>query len=112
MKFPALSAFVTHLKRFREIYLFPLVGIFALYWSIRLVNHLTGRAVVDDPGAIIGGLYNAILVLVALAITGAVQGFILPDVDEDKQGLPWQTHLINCLCTLVFFALVCFFIFR
>jgi hypothetical protein len=101
-----------HLRQYRDIYLFPLVGGVALYFSIRLVNRLTGRAVIDDPGAIIGGMYNIVLILFCIGIWGALQGFLIPDVNENKPAQNWQTHLINVLCSVGIFWLLLFYTFR
>jgi len=68
-----LRKFLSHLLRNRELYLFPLVGIAALVAALNGVSLLTGRAVIDDPGAIVGYLYNALGVLVLVALVGATQ---------------------------------------
>lgn len=111
------SSIWKHLKRTRDVYLFPVVGVFVLYLGIRLVNHLTGRAVVDDPGAIIAMLYNAMGVLMAVAIVGSLQGFLIPDpVVKGEDGCeihpPFGVHFINVLCTIVFYISTLWFIFR
>lgn len=107
-----------HLQNYRELYLFPLVAIFILFLTIQCVHLLTGRAIIDDPGVIIGGLYNAMIVVVAITILGALQGHQIPDVDEGKALAAIDTknawhvnlsvvlvHLINTVCTLVVFYL-------
>ena len=119
------TAIWTHLRSMRDTYLYLPVGALFIYVAIRCVNHLTGRAVVDDPGAIVSGLYNAFLVLCAAAITGALQGFLIPDpVVREEYTLPDGTkdkreiypsawiHTVNVFCTIVVFALALWFIFK
>jgi len=115
----ALRRIWTHLENYRELYLFPVVAIAILFGAIQLVHLLTGRAIIDDPGVIIGGLYNAMIVVVAITILGALQGHQIPDVDEglilkglDKNA-PWQfnlslaiVHLTNVLCTIIVFYFI------
>lgn len=112
-------AFWVHLQKYRETYLFPLVAIAVLYLGIQCVHLLTGRAILDDPGSIVSALYNAIIVIVAVSILGALQGHQIPDVDEDgilaslDKDKPWHVnlsttavHLINALCTIIVFYLL------
>ena len=112
----ALGRIWIHLQNYRELYLFPLIGMLALFLAIQGVHLLTGRAIIDDPGVIIGGLYNAMIVVVAITILGALQGHQIPDVDESlilkglDKNAPWQfnfslalVHLTSTLCTLVVF---------
>jgi hypothetical protein len=65
--------FLRHLLRNRELYAWPLAGIAVLVASLHGVTLLTGRAVIDDPGAIIGFLYNALGILVLVILVGATQ---------------------------------------
>lgn len=111
-RFFSLRRIWAHMKQYRETYLFPFIGIGILYISIRLVNRLTGRAVVDDPGAIIGGLYNAVLIQFAIMIVGSIQGFLIPDVNESKPAVSWPKHLIDVSCTQLTFGLVLYYLFR
>lgn len=57
--------------------LWPLLGIAMAVAAIFGVHHLTGRPVIDDPGAIIGQLYTLIGILLAAFAAGQVQGHLI-----------------------------------
>ena len=64
----ALSFAAGHVSHFRTVYIYPLLGIGLLLAAIHGVFHLTGRAVIDDPGVLAASalLFLRAILLVAL----------------------------------------------
>jgi len=57
----------------REVYLFPVVAVSLLLAGLAGVPLLTGRAVIDDPGAIVGWVYNFCGITLLSVLVGQVQ---------------------------------------
>lgn len=68
-----LRSFLSLLAFHREVWAWPLGIVLLCLAAIHFVVHLTGRAVIDDPGAIVGWLFNAIKIVLALVLTGQAQ---------------------------------------
>jgi 4-amino-4-deoxy-L-arabinose transferase-like glycosyltransferase len=71
-----LTALARLLSYHREV-LWPLFAIALAVLAIFGVHHLTGRPVIDDPGAIIGMLYTLIGIMLAALATGQVQQHLI-----------------------------------
>ena len=107
MKIPELGLFdriKLHILHYREQYLFPVVGIIVLVLLIRYVENLTGRAVIDDPGSLVGMAYDCMGILFVMMIVGAAKGFLIPDVDEVSNETPWQKVAIDACATVFLFC--------
>lgn len=70
-----MKALLSIIARHREFF-WPILGIAATVAAIFGVHHLTGRPVIDDPGAIVGQLYTFIGILLATLAAGQVQGHL------------------------------------
>ncbi|HEX8310657.1 MAG TPA: hypothetical protein VF614_05020 [Chthoniobacteraceae bacterium] len=64
---------LTHILRHREVYLFPLLAALLVLALLITVPLLTGRAVIDDPGAIVGWAYNFAGIVILSIGVGQVQ---------------------------------------
>lgn len=91
-----------HLSRHREFYLLLPAKALLLFLVIVGVNHLTGRAVIDDPGAIVGYLYTFTPLVVLIGLVGFVQDHLI-GFRGDKQGATVDDDVFDAC---VFFALL------
>jgi hypothetical protein len=73
----ALRRIARHLGFWREIYIFPLLGAGLIFGVVQLLPLLTGRAVIDDPGAIAGWAYNFGGALLVIALAGIAQTHLI-----------------------------------
>lgn len=62
-----------HILFHRELYLFPLVAVGLIVAALSGIPLLTGRAVIDDPAAIVGWLYNFAGIVLLSILVGQVQ---------------------------------------
>ncbi|HEX8312962.1 MAG TPA: hypothetical protein VF614_16680 [Chthoniobacteraceae bacterium] len=62
-----------HILRHREVYLGPLLAALLVLALLAGVPLLTGRAVLDDPGAIVGYAYNFAGAVILSLLVGQVQ---------------------------------------
>jgi hypothetical protein len=97
-----------HLSYHRELYVF--LPLFALlcFLAILAVNLLTGRAVTDDPTAVVGFIYNALGLVVAVILTGLTQKHLIGFRSENTPNgaAPLRDDVFD-LCTTL--ALLFFF---
>jgi len=68
-----IRKFLAHILYHRESYLIPAGVLVLLVLAARWVAHITGRAVVDDPGVIVGYLLNGVGIALVLLLTGITQ---------------------------------------
>lgn len=68
-----LRKFLAHASYHREIYIIPGSLVLLLVIAARWVAYITGRAVVDDPGVIVGYLLNGAGIVLVLIFTGITQ---------------------------------------
>jgi hypothetical protein len=73
-----------HASRHRELYLWVPLALALLVGAIHFVQGLSGRAVVDDPGAIVGWLYNAIAAVLVVTLAGQTKPHLFDDIDTSE----------------------------
>lgn len=99
---------ILHLRRHREIYLFPFIAITLLWLAIAFVGYLTGRAVIDDPGVIVAYLYNFVGAILLCALVGQVQshlfGFRAQNSKRADQQPPFRDDLYDACITFILLA--------
>jgi hypothetical protein len=92
----------------RESTLIPLVYGVVLWLVLAVViPALTHRPAMLDVGVLGDQATRLMGVVLVVALVGALKSrtSILPDVDENAVGVPWQLVLIDVACTTV---LICF----
>jgi hypothetical protein len=103
-----MQQILIHLRRHRELYLFPALALFLIWAAILFVERLTGRAVIDDPGVIIGYLYNYTGAVLLCALVGQVQshlfGFRAQNSARATQQPPIKDDLYDACITLMLLA--------
>jgi len=104
-----MKKLINHILKYREQYIFPTAGIVALWLLIHAVQHLTERAVIDDPGAVVGMAYSVMGLLLVKMVIGASKGFIIPDVDENKPDPTWKHVVLVAIDTCATVSLFAFF---
>lgn len=104
-----LSRLFAHTARHRELYYLPLVVIAVCVLGLYFVNWITGRPVADDPGVIVGYLYQAVGIAIVLALTGFTQQLFFgyrgdePPKGDDGQpagNVPIQDDIYDAVITL------------
>lgn len=101
-----------HVLRHRELYLFVPLSIGMCLMAIAGVTSLTGRAVVDDPGAIVGWLYSFIKAILIIVLTGQTQEHLFGFRSDRKtlaasENQPLHDDIYDACVTsglLIFFA--------
>jgi|GEM_PF-3328861 len=68
-----MKRLIRHLLFNREVYLFPAAAVVLLLAALVGVPLLTGRTVIDDPGAIVGWVYNFCGITLLALLVGQVQ---------------------------------------
>lgn len=93
-----------HLSYFREIYGWLPLAIGLIVGALTGIPLLTGRAVLDDPGAIAGWLYNFAGVVLVFILVGFAKPHLFDDLDTRQPGLPFNRILLDS-CETVFLLL-------
>jgi hypothetical protein len=96
-----------HIACWRENYVLLPLAISLLYGAIHGVHRLTGRAIVDDPGAIVGMLYNFIGLVFAVMLAGFVKPLLFDDIDTREPGTTLGRAILDSCET---FALLLVFV--
>lgn len=82
---------IDHIKYFKEYYVWPIVSAALVMVSIYGAMHLTGRAVIDDPGAIVGYMYNFVGLMAAAIFTVSIDNHLFHDLKVKE----WATATLG-----------------
>ena len=105
-----LTKLLRHLAVHRELYLYPIIGLLFTWAGIVYVNSITGRAVIDDPGAIVGWLYNLMGCLLLVLIVGQTQHHLF-GFRSEKANSTFRDDLFDSCVTFLLFGLFSFLLF-
>jgi hypothetical protein len=106
-----LQSIHKHLLFWGENYIaLPLILIF-LVLSIYGVNFLTGRPVVDDIGAVVGMLINAVGIALSATLAGLLQHYLFGYRSNKSTATIWD-DIHDSVITLLLLALFCYRIFN
>lgn len=94
------TALLTHLLYYREFYVGVPVSIVGCFLAIYGVRSLTGRAVIDDPGVIVGWLYNCVKAILIVVLTGFSVSHLFCDINTADMKFPWWRILIDSAETM------------
>ncbi len=108
-----INHILKHIMFWGETFIALPIIIALLVGSIELFNFLTGRSPLEDAGAIVGWLLNAVGVCVVVSLTGLVQYFLfgyrthihtetLPDLKDDIFDSCVTSFLLLLFSVLVF----------
>lgn len=99
--------FFKHLNYYKENYFYIPGALILCVLAIHFVSYLTGRAVVDDPSAIVGWIYNFIKAILIVSLTGLTKPHLFDDIDTTKENVSIWRVLVDSgetIFLLVFFG--------
>lgn len=108
MKSPAqiFRSVLSHVLWWGETYVALPVVLGMLLAGVWLVNVLTGRAPLEDAGAVVGWLLNAVGVCVVVSLAGLVQYFLFGYRARHDAGVPPLKDDIHDSCVTCFLLLL------
>ena len=96
----------SHIYHHRGIYLFPLLTAALILAALVGLPLLTGRAVQDQPDAVIGFIYNLVGLNVVVIFVALAQPYLF------GWNHPKQFNRSDALCTLALLYLAAHYLFR
>lgn len=104
-----MKDFFKHISRHREIYLLVPFSLLLCVATIVLVNLLTGRPVIDDPGTLVGWAYQVFSVIILVMLVCQTQEHLFgfrSEKHKDGTPIPLQDDIFDACIS---FALLSFF---